>query len=446
MTLTERLQGKRPLAARGVGHNNAVRLDESWQMDIQTEDSTVLAAAQRLNSFLRDAFSLLLTGREHTLRVLLAPGFEHGFSLAVSEEAVCLRASEPAALVKGLLEIEARMRAWGEPALKTGEETVTPRLYPRLALSPWENGTVSAQDAVNLLYAGYDGVAVPSHAPFPAEAKKAGLLCFLMCDRTVKTENPFDGVIWQGGVTDEALAFVSHFGIQVFDTLDWQTEPAARAESVARLPRGAIVLSSFEAGAHLTRGNLNFTAPDGLLAVTEASDRFQSDSAEAKTRGLCVWVRILTAGKIPYLANLFPLPAMMQHVLRTDGLLASGACGSLETGGFVPSFVSDYYREALRTPCDEPGVLVQRLAARDFGAAQAQTMALVFKKLSDAFSALVPLPSDMKPLAYAAAFPLTEGELYELPAGDVSLYTEQVLQSADHFRKAQAMLSRVPGN
>ena len=178
----------------------------------------------------------------------------------------------------------------------------------------------------------------------------------------------------------------------VFWSYNWGRQPAQpRMELIDSLPRDVTLMATFEMfEPQVKRNGLSAPSSDYSLSFEGPGQYFSSEAERAHGRGLKLYSMSNTGGLtwdygvIPY------QPCPYQWKRRYDGVLKArkdwGLSGLMECHhyGWWPSFVSELEKEAFTEggiPFDEH---IRAIAARDFGAENAEKAIEAWKLWSDA--------------------------------------------------------------
>ena len=217
---------------------------------------------------------------------------------------------------------------------------------------------------------------------------------------------------------------------------DWTPEtPGARMELIDHLPRkNTILLSTFELPEQVTFSNgYSVKVSDYSITVPGPGKVFSSEAVRAKAKGLELFTMCNTGGHTWDFGTSPYQPVPFQWAKRWRALVKAhddwGLSGLMETHhyGWFPNFVSELAKEAYV----EGGLLfdehIRRIAARDFGAANADEVVAIWNRWSDGAANHPPtIGNQYGPCRIGPAYPFNFGgkriEKGEFPNADYAAY------------------------
>lgn len=497
---------------------NCIVIDPTWSL-LLPEGGAAAAALADFKEYLQTAVGVTLCEcGEKQLSVSVIPDLGNAYEIIVEDAQVTFCGGTAAAAAQAVYRAEDMMSDLGGPYLEKKKHVYTPSVFPRLVSSGIQENSYPEDYLKAILHYGYHGILVTVHekeaakfAPLLSCAHEMGLL--VLADIAFSYSGPddfgrlthfgFDGFIF-GRAFDfksrdphtskllraenrndegqkrihkpdasewpcmeyvsilkdirEAVQAENKKAFIVLDTSAWSKAPEKdRIALIEKLPQNIIVLGSFDEGQKLVREQIRIKTHANTLVMAEASEVFLAEYQAAKQRGLTVWAYTAASGRTDDFGLISYIPAMMQWLLRLDGIKQLEISGAVETGayGFVPSIVSAFAKEQLTEPCKEAGVCIQQLAARYYGAENTEKLMIVFKKLSDGVNFLLPSNADSRgPFLCGPAFPLLtdaqehlwkKEEIYEYPFAqrDITLEVDCLLKAAENFDKAAVILKNI---
>lgn len=204
----------------------------------------------------------------------------------------------------------------------------------------------------------------------------------------------------------------------VFWTYNWGWAPVAdRLKLIDALPKDVTLMATFEMFERRTlRNGLETPTADYTISFPGPGRYFVSEAAEAKRRGLALYAQA-NAGGLTWDFGVIPYqPVPMQWKRRWDGLVAAhgawGLSGIMENHhyGWWPSFVAELEKEAFTEgglPFEEH---LRKIAARDYGTANADRAVAVWRTWSERAADYIPTDANQYgPFRIGPAYPFTFG-------------------------------------
>ena len=198
---------------------------------------------------------------------------------------------------------------------------------------------------------------------------------------------------WLGAVKDAVRRYNPGADI-VFWTYNWGSAPyEPRMQLIDQLPKDVPLMATWEMFENYTLPN-GYTGKcnDYTLAFEGPGKYFTSEAVRAKRNGLRLYAMSNTGGRtwdygtVPYMPTPYRWKQRWDNMVKAHG--EWGLCGLMEDHhyGWHPSFVSELAKEAFTEggiPFDEH---IRRIAARDFGTANAEAVVKAWKDWSTAIA------------------------------------------------------------
>ena len=210
----------------------------------------------------------------------------------------------------------------------------------------------------------------------------------------------------------------------VFWTYNWNRKPEEdRLALIRNLPTDISLQATFEMGVRdklsdtVTRATADYT-----LSYTGPSDYFSGEAQEAAKCGLKVYTMSNTGGAtwdygvIPY------VPAPYRWKMRWDNMKYAhdhwNLRGLMECHhyGFYPSFISELHKAHCWSPVEDFDALIRRIAVRDYGEENADTVLAAWASVSEAMAEYVASSHDQYGgFRIGPAYPLLVQKMAEIP-------------------------------
>lgn len=204
----------------------------------------------------------------------------------------------------------------------------------------------------------------------------------------------------------------------VFWTYNWGWAPFEdRRRLIHAIPGDVTLMATFEMFERcMKRNGIDCPTADYTLSFAGPGKYFRSEAAEAKKRGLRLYTQA-NAGGVTWDYGTVPYqPCPFQWKRRWEGLVAAnadyGLSGIMENHhfGWYPSFLSELEKEMFTEggiPFDEH---IRLVAARDYGAENADEVLAHWKRWSDLAQDYVPSDANQYgPFRIGPAYPFTFG-------------------------------------
>lgn len=200
----------------------------------------------------------------------------------------------------------------------------------------------------------------------------------------------------------------------VFWTYNFCSQPAeARLPLLRRMPKDVTFLVTFEMFEQSVKPNgLKSRVFDYSLSDPGPGGYYLSEAEECARLGLRLYTQANTAGLTWDLGTVPYLPCPQQWKKRWDALRASharhGLSGLMEGHhyGWMPSFVTELSKEAFSEGGMAFDAHLAKIAARDFGAQNADSAIAAWRLLSEAVAGSLPCPQNLAgPYRIGPAFP-----------------------------------------
>jgi len=204
----------------------------------------------------------------------------------------------------------------------------------------------------------------------------------------------------------------------VFWTYNWGWAPEAdRLALIDALPKDVTMMATFEMFEMLThRNGLTCPVADYTLTFAGPGKYFVSEARRAHERGLTLATQAMAGGPTWDFGTVPYQPCPHQWLNRWCALVKANADWGLSRvmenhhNGWWPSFVNELEKEAFTEggiPFEEH---IRRIAARDYGAANAEKAVAVWKAWSDRARDYVPTDiNQYGPFRIGPAYPYTFG-------------------------------------
>lgn len=204
----------------------------------------------------------------------------------------------------------------------------------------------------------------------------------------------------------------------VFWTYNWGWAPEAeRLKLIDALPKGITLMATFEMfERQLKRNGLETPTADYSLSFVGPGKYFVSEAKRARERGIRLYTQANSGGLTWDFGSIPYQPCPFQWIRRWKALNAANAqwqlCGIMENHhyGWWPSFVSELEKEAFTEggmPFDEQ---VRKIAARDYGEANAETVVAIWKRWSELCDDYVPTDDNQYgPFRIGPSYPFAFG-------------------------------------
>ena len=198
-------------------------------------------------------------------------------------------------------------------------------------------------------------------------------------------------------------------------TYNWGFEDEdLRLALVRNLPPECILMATFEMFEKFQiKENVTEVCTDYTLYFPGPGRYYTSEAELAKTRGLRLFSMTNTAGNTWDIGCAQLLPAPYQWQKRWQAVRSShfehGLSGIMETlsYGFFPSFLPELALAVFRQPKVDFGLLLRRIAVRDFSAETADQVLDAFSLYSQAMTHCIPTNEDQYgPCRIGPAYPL----------------------------------------
>lgn len=204
----------------------------------------------------------------------------------------------------------------------------------------------------------------------------------------------------------------------VFWTYNWGWAPFEdRSRLIHALPGDVTLMATFEMFERcIKRNGIDCPTADYTISFAGPGKYFRSEAAEAKKRGLRLYTQA-NAGGVTWDYGTVPYqPCPFQWKKRWEGLVAAnaeyGLSGIMENHhfGWYPSFLSELEKEMFTEgglPFDEH---IRLIAARDYGAENADAVIAHWKRWSEAAQDYIPSDANQYgPFRIGPAYPFTFG-------------------------------------
>jgi len=199
---------------------------------------------------------------------------------------------------------------------------------------------------------------------------------------------------------------------------NWGGRPEAdRLELIRNLPTDISVLVTFATDETFKHDGFVTRTYDYSLWFAGPGGYFKSEAAEAKKRGIRLYTMANTGGLTWDLGVIPYEPAPGQWIRRYEGMKKAhddwGLCGVMESHhyGIYPSFISELAKWAFYEPVEDYMTILRRLAVRDFGEENADTVMEAYECFSEGLRHLVCSNHDQYgPQRIGPAYPLVLDE------------------------------------
>ncbi len=262
----------------------------------------------------------------------------------------------------------------------------------------------------------------------------------------------------------------------VFWTYNWgYVEAPYRLELINSLPADISLLVTFEMFEKIKTGPVTSTCVDYTLMFAGPGEYFRSEAQAARECGIRLYAMVNTGG-LTWDIGVIPFePAPQQWMARHAAILHAqrqfGLCGLMESHhfGFWPSFVSDLAKAAFAAsavcpPADgaslspvaaaaaqppaDPSAFLRRIAARDWGEANADQVVEAWALWSDGIRHCLPTNEDQYgPFRIGPAYPLILNRKATIPEAPDVLFGSRIChldyRNADSGR-CSPLSSRLP--
>lgn len=196
-------------------------------------------------------------------------------------------------------------------------------------------------------------------------------------------------------------------------TYNFNCDPG-RLDMIRNLPKGISLLATFEMPEHIEIGNLIGACTDYTISFEGPGKNFLEEAEVAKECGIRLYSQVNTAGRTWDIGTVPYLPCPMQWKRRNDKILECmkkyGLTGLMEGHhyGFHPSIISELAKEAFVSGCTDFDVVSRRIAARDFGEKNVDTVISAWEKFSEGIRCCPASVEDQYgPLRIGPAYPLS---------------------------------------
>lgn len=200
----------------------------------------------------------------------------------------------------------------------------------------------------------------------------------------------------------------------VFWTYNWGfVAEEKRIALIEKLPKDITLLATFEMFEEYSLGNSTQYCSDYTIARTGPGEYFKSEAIAAKKRGIKLYTMSNTAGRtwdfgvIPY------IPAPYQWLERFKRLKEAnetfGLSGLMESHhyGIFPSVITELSKWVFSTENIDPELILEKIAARDYGEENIFSIKKTFKLWSRAITCCTPTLEDQYgPLRIGPSYPL----------------------------------------
>ena len=206
-----------------------------------------------------------------------------------------------------------------------------------------------------------------------------------------------DRAEWLEAVKESIHRRAPNMEIVLF-TYNWGWAPEAdRCKLIDSLPKDISVMSEWEMFQRRTMSNgIESPTADYTIAVPGAGSYFTSEAACAHRNGLKLYTMATAGGRTWDFGCAPYVPVPDQWLRRWRGLVDANAKWNL-TGimenhdyGWLPSFLGEIEKEAYAEGGLPYGEHIRRIAARDFGVANAARVVAIWKRWSDEMNNYIP--------------------------------------------------------
>ena len=204
----------------------------------------------------------------------------------------------------------------------------------------------------------------------------------------------------------------------VFWTYNWGWTPAEdRLKLIDALPEGTVLQATFEMfERRMLRNGIDTPTADYSLSIVGPGRYFTTEAEAAKRRGLTLFTQANAGGRTWDFGTAPYEPFPFQWQKRWEALVKAhddyGLSGVMECHhyGWTPTFLAELEKEAYTAgglPFDEH---LRLIAARDFGAANAEAAVAAWKTWSEAIADYVPTDlNQYGPFRCGPAYPFAAG-------------------------------------
>jgi hypothetical protein len=223
----------------------------------------------------------------------------------------------------------------------------------------------------------------------------------------------------------------------VFWTYNWgYVEEKYRVELINNLPTDISLLVTFEMFEKIKTGEVTSTCVDYTLMFEGPGAYFLSEAKAAKQKGIRLYAMVNTGGLtwdvgvVPY--EPAPQQWMRRHKAILDMREQYGLCGLMESHhyGFWPSFVSDLAKWTFTSGSPAPLEVLKGLAARDFGAENADKVVEAWNLWSDGIRHYMSTNEDQYgPFRIGPAYPLVLSHNVTVPETPFAMFGNRIFNT-----------------